>query len=507
MRRLQLGVVVLGVSLLAIGCASGNPSAPSASSTTPSTLTLTAVAGHGANAGHATLTAGVQNASGAPVAGVAVLFLTSVGTVSPGSVVTAANGTATTVLTANGATANLTAVAGSLNASASVVTDALTAPTLTSLTPASGGTGTMVTITGANFGATAGTSTVTFNGSASTPASWTGTSIVVPSLSATGPVVVTVGGVASNGLGFTMTAPPSGPSPAPAPSSPGASTLVISLAAVATTANAQTLLQAVVVGSAQINQFAWAFGDGATVITAGASATHAYTTAGTYTASVTVTDSLSRTASASGQVTVAAAAPPTPPTPPTPPAPSTLTISLAAVATTVNTPALLQPVITGTVQITQYAWTFGDGTTFVSTTGSSATHSYPAAGTYTVTVTITDALGHTATATGAAGGAALAATLYCEAGTAAGATPPVPSNCNVVVTYAGVVLASGLINQVVFDWGTGTPTVVVPPAPPEASYQYPLAGTYMAFATVKATPVSTQLTIISSTATVVIPLP
>ena len=84
---------------------------------------------------------------------------------------------------------------------------------ITSVNPTSGLVGTSVTITGANFGATQGTSTVKFNGIAATPASWSATGIVVPvpTGATTGNVVVTVGGVASNGVSFTVqsdTTPP-----------------------------------------------------------------------------------------------------------------------------------------------------------------------------------------------------------------------------------------------------------------------------------------------------------
>ena len=53
-----------------------------------------------------------------------------------------------------------------------------------------------------------GTSTVTFNGTAATPTTWSATSITVPvpAGATTGNVVVTVGGVASNGVAFTGTA-------------------------------------------------------------------------------------------------------------------------------------------------------------------------------------------------------------------------------------------------------------------------------------------------------------
>jgi len=67
-----------------------------------------------------------------------------------------------------------------------------------------------VTIAGVNFGGTQGTSTVTFNGAPATPTSWSATSIVapVPGGATTGNVVVTVGGVASNGVSFTVGNPP-----------------------------------------------------------------------------------------------------------------------------------------------------------------------------------------------------------------------------------------------------------------------------------------------------------
>src|SRR5207245_11706879 len=84
-------------------------------------------------------------------------------------------------------------------------------PSISSLSPTSGAVGISVTITGANFGASQGTSTVTFNGVAATPTSWSATSIVapVPAGATTGNVVVTVNGQASNGVLFTVGAPPS----------------------------------------------------------------------------------------------------------------------------------------------------------------------------------------------------------------------------------------------------------------------------------------------------------
>ena len=79
-------------------------------------------------------------------------------------------------------------------------------PSITSITPATGSGGTPVTITGADFGATQGTSSITFNGTAAAPTSWSDTSIAVPvpAGATTGNVVVAVAGVASNGVAFTV---------------------------------------------------------------------------------------------------------------------------------------------------------------------------------------------------------------------------------------------------------------------------------------------------------------
>ncbi len=67
-----------------------------------------------------------------------------------------------------------------------------------------------VGITGTNFGSSQGSSTVTFNGTPVTiyvawGASGKSITVKVPAAATTGNVVVTVGGVASNGVAFTVT--------------------------------------------------------------------------------------------------------------------------------------------------------------------------------------------------------------------------------------------------------------------------------------------------------------
>jgi hypothetical protein len=79
-------------------------------------------------------------------------------------------------------------------------------PSIAALSPTSGSLGTPVSITGTNFGAVQGGSIVAFNGVAAVPSSWSNTGIVaaVPAGASTGNIVVTVTGLPSNAIGFTV---------------------------------------------------------------------------------------------------------------------------------------------------------------------------------------------------------------------------------------------------------------------------------------------------------------
>ena len=91
------------------------------------------------------------------------------------------------------------------------------APTITSLVPNNGGIGISINVNGTNFGATQGASTVTVNGITAFANSWSPTviNITIPAMATTGPVIVTVGGVASNSMTFTVTSPSNGGMAAP----------------------------------------------------------------------------------------------------------------------------------------------------------------------------------------------------------------------------------------------------------------------------------------------------
>ena len=124
-----------------------------------------------------------------------------------------------------------------------------------------------------------------------------------------------------------------------------------------------------------ITSYAWNFGDGST--STSASPSHTYTTAGTYTVSLQVTDSTGATNTKSGSVTVSSGASGKPV------ASFTDSVNGLAVAFT-NTST-----DTGGT-ISSYAWNFGDGST---STSASPSHTYTAAGTYTVSLQVTDNTG------------------------------------------------------------------------------------------------------------------
>ncbi len=87
---------------------------------------------------------------------------------------------------------------------------AILPPSINSLSPSSDPPDSLVTISGSNFRATQQDSVVTFNSLAAAVASWSDTTIVarVPLNATTGPVVVTVGGIPSNGVVFTVLSAP-----------------------------------------------------------------------------------------------------------------------------------------------------------------------------------------------------------------------------------------------------------------------------------------------------------
>jgi len=166
---------------------------------------------------------------------------------------------------------------------------------------------------------------------------------------------------------------------------------------------------------------AWSFGDGASA--SGVTVPHAYAHAGTYTVTLTVTDDGGLTASSRATVTVANR----------PPVADGGTEQTTCVGATVMLDGSRSSDPDGT--ISSYAWSFGDGT---SATGAIADHVYAAPGTYTPTLSVTDDLGATGTATALvdvapAGGAFRWATRFGATGSDLGQAVAVDGSGNVVV--------------------------------------------------------------------------
>jgi PKD repeat protein len=128
-----------------------------------------------------------------------------------------------------------------------------------------------------------------------------------------------------------------------------------------------------------ITSYSWNFGDGS--VGSGATTSHAYSALGTYTVTLTLTNSLGLTANSSKQVTVdelptaAFSAP---------------KAAAAGVAVAFSGAASKDP----DGSITSYSWSFGDHHTG---SGRAPKHTYAKAGKYTVTLTVHDSSGFTAT--------------------------------------------------------------------------------------------------------------
>jgi len=160
----------------------------------------------------------------------------------------------------------------------------------------------------------------------------------------------------------------------------GSYTIITNSAPTASFTNSCTDLNCSFNGSASsdsdgtISSYAWDFGDGSNGT--GVNASHNFASAGTYTVMLTVTDNSGATNATSTNVSVTA--------PPVNVAPTaSFTSSCTDLSCSFNGSASSDS--DGT--ISSYAWDFGDGS---SGSGVNASNVYTAAGTYTVTLTVTD---------------------------------------------------------------------------------------------------------------------
>ncbi len=211
-----------------------------------------------------------------------------------------------------------------------------------------------------------------------------------------------------------------------------------------------------------ITSYLWDFGDGNTA--AGVTATHIYGTAGPYTVTLTVTDNARQTATATAAKTITDR-------PPVASFSESATTALTQFPISFDASRSFDP--DGT--ITSYSWNFGDGTS--PGDGVNPSHTYGAAGTYTVTLTVMDNHGNTDTTS--------AAKTITD-------RPPTVSFTETATT--GVTLDSitltitssdpdGTVTTTMVDWGDTHVDTLAGTATTD-SHSYATAGTYTVTVTV-----------------------
>ncbi len=209
--------------------------------------------------------------------------------------------------------------------------------------------------------------------------------------------------------------------------------------------------------------YAWTFGDGSTGT--GVNPSHTYSAAGTYTITlkVTDTDSLTATATATAAIIAAAQAPVANAGGPYAGTAGAAILFSASASSDPRNEAL------------SYAWAFGDGG---SGTGLSPTHTYAAAGTYAVTLKVTNTDGLSATATAAA---TIATAPQAPVGNAGG---PYTATVGTAIVFSGAASSDPKNETLSYTWtfgDGGTGTGVAP------AHTYAAAGTFLATLTVRNT--------------------
>ena len=226
--------------------------------------------------------------------------------------------------------------------------------------------------------------------------------------------------------------------------------------------------------------FDWGDGSTATVVNAPTqTASHTYSAAGTYTVTLTVKDTGGLTSTPKTQsITVSAAnQPPVGALAVTQSASPPLTVSASAAGST----------DTDAFPIASYSFDWGDGNTatVVSAPTQTASHTYAAAGTYTVTLTVKDTGGLTSTPKTQS----ISVAAPNQPPVAALAVTQLPSPALTVSANAAGSTDTDAwpIASYSFDWGDGSTATVVNAPATSAQHTYSAAGTYTVTLTVKDT--------------------
>ncbi len=214
-----------------------------------------------------------------------------------------------------------------------------------------------------------------------------------------------------------------------------------------------------------IVSYRWAFGDGGTG--SGRVDTHTYSTAGTYTVVLTVTDNIGITDTATQTITVGGKSSPT----------ASFTISPSSLPSgggTIVADATASTAPPGAT-IVRYEWNFGDSTIVDVVSTPVHTHVYTADGTFTITLTVTDSAGRKQTTTGTitvGSGSPTASFTISPTGLPAGAAGTVIVDASASKAPTGTTIVS-------YMWNFGDSTTVETVSAPTHSHLYAMqtAGT------------------------------
>jgi PKD repeat protein len=206
-----------------------------------------------------------------------------------------------------------------------------------------------------------------------------------------------------------------------------------------------------------IASYSWNFGDGATA--SGRTATHSFDTAGTYAVTLTIGDQYNRTAATTQTVDVAGGVSP---------AASFLTSPAnPRVGENVNFNASASQAATGRT-IRTYDWDFGDGFQ-KTTTGPITAHDYTTAGTFSVTLVVTDDVGRK----GVANAGVTIATDAPTADFTSSQTPPTATHTMQFNSSGSSAISGRTITSYGWDFGDGFTSTLASP-----SHAYLAAASY-----------------------------
>ena len=323
--------------------------------------------------GTVSVIASVVDESGNLLAGVPVSFSVSAGSLGATSVLTAANGQATTTVTTDRDT-TVTASSGAQTTTATITVS--TQPTVV-VTPST----TQPTVdepTTITVSVTAGTSairdvSINFGDNTSQAlGALSGSTNVTHTYGTAGTFTVTVTATDSTGAVVSV-------STAIVVEAAGALNVTMAVAGELQKDRSVTFTATVTVasGTLEIDRFEWNFGDGNTAETSGSSTSHVYRAADFYVVTVEVFEKDGRTGIGRVEINVL------------PQSPLNVNLSVSDSPATVAEVVAFTATATGTsVPIASYTWNFGDNTPSVTTSGNTVTHVYSTPDTYTVTVSV-----------------------------------------------------------------------------------------------------------------------